>query len=120
MTAYKTNKEQTMTQKPFTPNATEKVEKMTEAATAVLTAIQALEAAQTHAENWAEWETLGYFKRQLSEFMSCDHGEAGFEPYLTKESEKVFKGKFNPIQAAQKQAKVYNQKGQAIKVTIPA
>jgi hypothetical protein len=108
-----------MTEKPFTPNVNKKIEAMTEAAIAILTAIQALEKAQTSAEHWADWETLGAFKAQLAEFMSCDSGEAGFEPFLAKESEKAFKGKFNPIKAAQKRAKFYNRQGRAANISVP-
>jgi hypothetical protein len=67
-----------MTPKPFTPNAQAKLEKMTEAASNVLAAIHALELAKNSAENWADWETLEHFRKQLNEFMSCDNNEAGF------------------------------------------
>jgi hypothetical protein len=65
-------------------NPKHKIEKMTEAATHIKAAIKALEAAAPNSENWAEWETLKYFRHQLEEFMSCDQGEAGYEVYLTK------------------------------------
>jgi hypothetical protein len=68
------------------PNPTQKIEKMAEAANHIKAAIKALEAAAPNSENWAECETIHYFRQQLEEFMSCDHGEAGFEVYLTKKA----------------------------------
>jgi len=90
-----------MTPKPFTPNASKKVEQMTAAANHVYDAIRALEAASTHSEHWAEWESLQSFKRQLQEMMSSDHGEAGFEPYLVQKSDEVFLRGKNPVRQAQ-------------------
>lgn len=75
-----------MTPKPFTHNPKAKLEKMARAANKVREAIAALEQAKKHAEHWAEYETLEYFKHELEEFMSCDNGEAGFEPYVDQEA----------------------------------
>lgn len=111
-----------MKQKPFTNKPQEKATKMIEAASHILSAMHALEDAQGCAEHWAEYETLGYFKTQLAEFMSCDEGEAGFEPYMKSISNRTFVGKPNPMKAAEKLAKQYkhfNRKGQAVIVTIP-
>jgi hypothetical protein len=91
-----------MTPKPFTPNASKKVEQMTNAANQVFSAIRALEAAQKSAEHWAEWESLGSFKHELEQFLSCDHGEAGFEPYLVRVA-----GKISP--RTEKLTKIYNR-----------
>jgi uncharacterized protein Yka (UPF0111/DUF47 family) len=77
-----TEKEITMNQKPFTPNMKKEVEKLTRAYNKVLEAVIALEQAQKNADNWAEYETIGHFKSQLKEFLSCDNGEAGFESYV--------------------------------------
>jgi hypothetical protein len=33
---------------------------------------------------WVWAGDLGHFARQLSEFISCDHGEAGLAPYVGK------------------------------------
>ncbi len=68
------------------PNQTKKIEKLAEAANQIQAAIKALEAAAPNSEHWAECETIHAFKRQLEEFMSCDHGEAGFEVYVTRKA----------------------------------
>lgn len=73
-----------MTPKPFTPNTSKKNKKLIQAKEQVYAAIAALIEAQNTAENWSEYETIGDFKKQLKEFMSCDHGEAGFEIYVAK------------------------------------
>jgi hypothetical protein len=107
------------TPKPFESNPEALMEKMTEAANGVLDAIRALEMAKNNVENWAEWETLEHFKKDLHQFMICDNGEAGFQPYLETKAEKVFRGRHNPILAARKRADFYNRQGRAIKVSIP-
>jgi hypothetical protein len=104
---------------PFTNNPAEKVEKMTEAANHIYEAINALSEAQKCAEHWAEYETLQYFKKQLTEFMSSDHGEAGFEPYLEKTGDDVFTPKDNPIRAARMMAQAYNRQGKLVEMVIP-
>ena len=104
---------------PFTNNPAEKVEKMTEAANHIYEAINALSEAQKCAEHWAEFETLASFKKQLNEFLSSDHGEAGFEPYLEKKADAVFTPEDNPIRAARMMARAYNQQGQLVEMVIP-
>jgi len=99
-----------MNKKPFTPDQNAKVEKLNEASTAIREAIRALKDAKKSAEHWAEWETIGAFEYQLQEFMSCDHGEAGFQPYLENER------KINLQQSKQVH---YNQKGRGLKMTVP-
>ena len=89
-----------MTVKPFTHKPEEKVQCMAEAAAHVRQAMKALEQAKKCAEHWADYETLEYFRFQLEQFTSCDNGEAGFEPFMVKESEKVFTDKDNPIKFA--------------------
>ena len=107
-----------MTTQPFTNKPEEKMEKMVEAATHILSAIQALAEAQRVVENWAEHSSLTYFKLELEQFMICDQGESGFEPYMIKTSEKVFKGKHNPVKNAKALSHKYshyNRKGKTAK-----
>jgi len=66
---------------PFTHNPKAKAKSLKAAAAKVRAAIAALEEAQTSAEHWGDYETIGYFKSQLADFLSSDNGEAGFEPY---------------------------------------
>lgn len=95
-------------ERPFINSPEEKIEKIAEAAAHILSAIQALTNAQKAVENWAEHSTLTYFKAELEQFMTCDNGEAGFEPYLIKTSEAVFRGKHNPVKQAYKLRQQYS------------
>lgn len=95
------------TNNPFTPNAAKKLEKLATAANKVSEAIKALEEAKKSSENWAEWETLQYFKNQLQEFLSEDNGEAGFDPYIAK------------VEKETKMLHTYNRKGKKVMVTVP-
>lgn len=109
-------------QKPFTPDPDKNMEALVDAANHVYSALKALDKARLSAENWAEYSTLNSFKLELVRFMSCDNGEAGFDPYIVKTSEDVFAGKKNPIKDARKTAKKYqafNRAGRQVPVTIP-
>jgi hypothetical protein len=68
--------------KPFTRNDAEKNAQLHNALRNVQDAIDALANAGVATENWGEYETIKHFENELSEFLSCDSGEAGFEPYL--------------------------------------
>ena len=68
--------------KPFAPDAEAKNAKLHDALRNVQDAVDALSAAGASAENWSDYETMKHFENQLSEFLSNDHGECGFEPYL--------------------------------------
>jgi hypothetical protein len=78
-------KNQTKNQ-PFTHNAPKKIEKMAEAANHIYAAIKALEQAQRHAENWADYESLQDDINALKRFLSCDNGEAGFQVNLERQA----------------------------------
>ncbi|PKN91092.1 MAG: hypothetical protein CVU44_20975 [Chloroflexi bacterium HGW-Chloroflexi-6] len=95
------------TQKPFTPNTTKKLEKMATAANKISEAMKALEEAKKYSDDWAEWETLQYFKHQLQEFMSQDNGEAGFEPYVAK------------VEREEKRMHAFNRQGRRVRVVVP-
>jgi hypothetical protein len=92
-----------MNQKPFTPNVEKKLEKLAETSKAVLAAMKALDEAMKSADNWTEHETIQSFRYELKEFLSSDHGEAGFAAYLTRKQERPY----------------FDRRGRAIKVTIP-
>lgn len=111
-----------MTIKPFTNKPEEKVQCMAEAAAHVRQAIKILEQAKKCAEHWADYETLEHFRLQLEQFTSCDNGEAGFEPFMVKESEKVFTDKDNPIKLAIKLSRKHrrlNSQGKAVRIVVP-
>ena len=68
--------------RPFIDNPDAKYDKLALAADLVVQAACAIEEAKSSAQNWADFETMAYFAAQLQEFMSSDHGEAGFLAYL--------------------------------------
>lgn len=45
-------------------------------------AIAELNEAMKSAEHWADYETMVHYRSQLSEFLSSDGGECGFDPYV--------------------------------------
>lgn len=65
---------------PFTANPEKRDVAIKDAYDAVQSAVVHLKKAQRSAANWGEYETLQYFARELSEFISSDHDEAGFGP----------------------------------------
>ena len=92
--------------KPFAPNAETKNAKLHDALRNVQDAVDALNAAGAGAENWADYETMKHFENQLSEFLSSDHGECGFEPYL-KETDKIRRVKDDELVDGYEQSSVY-------------
>jgi hypothetical protein len=91
--------------KPFTPNASKKNAKMSEAARHIQAAIESLQQAGKCSENWSEYETLLHFEYQLNEFMNCGSGEAGFEPYMA--------------QKTRQSGTHFNRNGRAIRMSVP-
>jgi len=109
-------------EKPFTPDQNKKMEAMVDAANHVYAALKALDEAAQCSDHWGEFATLNSFKRQLADFMSSDNGEAGFDPYMVKTSERVFAGKKNPIKDARQMAmryRAFTRAGRQVGVSIP-
>lgn len=102
------------TNRPFTPSTPRKLHQMTQAATHIQQAIAALEQAQRHADNWADYESLQYDISQLKQFLSCDNGEAGFQVNLEREA-----ANHKSWLQGNKAATVYNRSGNAVQVTVP-
>ena len=75
--------------KPFEHDPKLMAASLSTAADMVVEAISILRKAQHVSENWGEYETVGHFAHLLEEFMSSDHGEADFLPYLEKAIEKL-------------------------------
>jgi hypothetical protein len=71
-----------MGSKPFVPAALRKMAQAEAAADAVRFAIGCINGAASSAANWADYETLVHFRAGLEEWLSSDHGEAGYEPYI--------------------------------------
>lgn len=69
--------------KPFEPNVDDRDSNLIMAAIKVEDAITHFESAMLSAENWADYETMTHFKVQLQEWLSSDHGEAGFNAYIS-------------------------------------
>lgn len=90
------------TKKPFTADKKKKMKALIAAANHICEALKELEEAKDVVEDWSEYSTLSHFRTQLVEFMSCDSGQGGFEPYLMKVSDKFFFGGPNPLRMTEK------------------
>ncbi len=75
--------------KPFVSDPQLMAESLATAADLVIEAISILRKAQHVSENWGEYETVGSFAYELEEFMTSDHGEAGFIVYMEKVVDKL-------------------------------
>ncbi len=74
--------------KPFTPNIEKRDAQLHNALRNVQDAVDALALAQESATMWGDYETIQHFKHHLSEWLSSDNDEAGYEPYLRKQAGK--------------------------------
>lgn len=68
--------------KPFTHLPEKRRIKLNDAAHKVNQAIASLKEAQACAEHYGDFETIQHFIHELEEFMSNDHDEAGYGPFL--------------------------------------
>lgn len=68
-------------QQPFEHQPDDRDSNLVEARSHVEDAIEHISSAMLSAENWADYETMMYFRNQLEEMMSSDGGETGFSIY---------------------------------------
>jgi Holliday junction resolvasome RuvABC DNA-binding subunit len=67
---------------PFTYDPKQRNTNLASAREQVVEALVDLGYAKQFAENWADFETIGYFEHSLSEWLSSDQGEAGFASFV--------------------------------------